>query len=579
MNVVIDTLYLRKPRIEYVSPPICEAQFSSSGGPVIILPDIARLRGPTGGRVGGRGHRFFSFNNVPGQICFQIYVAVDPTNPNSPYNLISDCIPNGSIALCSEGYYEISAINGRGQESPRSSPIAVSGGGYTIVMLPLFPHTVAYNLYKSSNGPAGPYSLYWYAFSGSSFEVCTPGCYRITAVTGDGETPPSDPTCTDFSCDTLTCPTGTGWNSLLCECIPCDLLPHPPCEPGFIWQGCSCIPDGGGGGDVTLLFGCLGDVFGDTTLAPGSFVAPCDFQFTGDLPPGITSEQDSPISANVSGTPTVGGLYRYHWTITDSLGKIAIFYYDLTTFGFTNGNPPNGATGTAYDFQFTGDGGTTPYVFSVISGSLPTGLNMDAAGHVTGTPSVAATNHFEIQIADATTPDQNICTRNYTVTIADNFCSGVPTNISDLVWTFAPGGPGNSMTGGSGTMHLDLSGAFCTQWTLTQGCTSRICNPTDADITLTWTCPWTDGGFVCASGPGNPNTIIFFMELYDVTPGSGTSNQTSRDLIVGPFTPVVLTLTLPAHSVKYIHLSWIVGVWVDTVNTATVDTDGNMTLT
>ena len=30
MNVVLDNLFLRKPRIEYVSPPICEATVNTS---------------------------------------------------------------------------------------------------------------------------------------------------------------------------------------------------------------------------------------------------------------------------------------------------------------------------------------------------------------------------------------------------------------------------------------------------------------------------------------------------------------------------------------------------------------------
>jgi len=327
MNVVLDTLYLRKPRIEYVSPPICDAIFSSSGGPVIILPDIERLKGPTGGRAGGRGKRYFSFDRYPGQICWSIYVAVDPGNPQSPYNLISECIPDGSIALCSEGYYEISAINGQGHESPRSSPIFVSGDGYTIVTLPLFPQTVAYNLYKSTGAATGPYHLYWYGFSGNSFEVCVPGCYRITAITGDGETPPSDPTCTDFTCQTLTCPPGTGWNPLLCECVPCDLTENP-CPPGFIWRpsDCSCIASGGGGGDLTDLL---------PPETPTQVNAPYDSDVTavggtgpfvwslvgGALPDGLhlDPQADGP-SVAIQGTPTVVGDFNFTILCQDVVG-------------------------------------------------------------------------------------------------------------------------------------------------------------------------------------------------------------------------------------------------------------------
>jgi len=36
MNVILDNLFLRKPRIEYVSPPICEATVNESGSGEVI---------------------------------------------------------------------------------------------------------------------------------------------------------------------------------------------------------------------------------------------------------------------------------------------------------------------------------------------------------------------------------------------------------------------------------------------------------------------------------------------------------------------------------------------------------------
>jgi hypothetical protein len=40
MNVVLDNLFLRKPRIEYVSPPICEATvITSSSGEIVTSSD------------------------------------------------------------------------------------------------------------------------------------------------------------------------------------------------------------------------------------------------------------------------------------------------------------------------------------------------------------------------------------------------------------------------------------------------------------------------------------------------------------------------------------------------------------
>jgi hypothetical protein len=37
MNSVIDNLFLRRPKLEYTSPPICEAAVEFSGSSVIVI--------------------------------------------------------------------------------------------------------------------------------------------------------------------------------------------------------------------------------------------------------------------------------------------------------------------------------------------------------------------------------------------------------------------------------------------------------------------------------------------------------------------------------------------------------------
>jgi len=84
---------------------------------------------------------------------------------------------------------------------------------------------------------------------------------------------------------------------------------------------------------------------------------------------------------------------------------------------------PNGAVGTAYNQTVTASGGTAPYVFSLSSGSLPTGLTLNGAtGAITGTPTTAGTFTFTITARDA-----NGCTgsRLYEVTIASPGCPAI----------------------------------------------------------------------------------------------------------------------------------------------------------
>ncbi len=70
-------------------------------------------------------------------------------------------------------------------------------------------------------------------------------------------------------------------------------------------------------------------------------------------------------------------------------------------FGFDDSvNPPSGQVGVAYDFTFKGRNGCPPYTFVLISGSLPGGLSMNSAGHVTGTPTGAGDATFWLELRD-----------------------------------------------------------------------------------------------------------------------------------------------------------------------------------
>lgn len=61
-----------------------------------------------------------------------------------------------------------------------------------------------------------------------------------------------------------------------------------------------------------------------------------------------------------------------------------------------------GVVGQAYSSEVMVTGGTPPYTFAVISGSLPTGLSLDPnTGAITGTPTTAATSNFVIQATDS----------------------------------------------------------------------------------------------------------------------------------------------------------------------------------
>ncbi|GFO56943.1 hypothetical protein GMSM_39500 [Geomonas sp. Red276] len=66
---------------------------------------------------------------------------------------------------------------------------------------------------------------------------------------------------------------------------------------------------------------------------------------------------------------------------------------------------PAGTVGTAYSQTLTATGGTSPYSWSIPTGTLPAGLNL-SSGVISGTPTTAGTSTFTVQVTDSSTPAQ-----------------------------------------------------------------------------------------------------------------------------------------------------------------------------
>jgi hypothetical protein len=63
---------------------------------------------------------------------------------------------------------------------------------------------------------------------------------------------------------------------------------------------------------------------------------------------------------------------------------------------------PNGSVGVPYSGAISASGGTSPYTFSLVDGTLPGGLTLNrASGSITGSPTIAATKFFWVRVTDA----------------------------------------------------------------------------------------------------------------------------------------------------------------------------------
>jgi hypothetical protein len=157
----------------------------------------------------------------------------------------------------------------------------------------------------------------------------------------------------------------------------------------------------------TLPAGTVGTAYSQQITASGG-TAPYTFTVTsGTLPAGLTLSSVGLLS----GTPTTVGSSTVTIRATDSEGcfkelvfTIAIRTEDTKTCPPITLSPatlPAGVTGVPYSQQITASGGTGPYTFLVISGTLPAGLTLSSSGLLSGTPTIESSATITIEAIDA----------------------------------------------------------------------------------------------------------------------------------------------------------------------------------
>ena len=121
----------------------------------------------------------------------------------------------------------------------------------------------------------------------------------------------------------------------------------------------------------------------------------------GSLPPGVTLNASTGL---LSGTPTTAGTYSFTVKVADSSGQSNTEAVTLTVIpgpSLSFPAPPSGWTNTVYRDTLTESGGTSPFTWSVSSGSLPSGISLNASGTLSGTPTATGTFAFTVKVTDA----------------------------------------------------------------------------------------------------------------------------------------------------------------------------------
>jgi large repetitive protein len=143
---------------------------------------------------------------------------------------------------------------------------------------------------------------------------------------------------------------------------------------------------------------------------------------SGTLPAGIT------LSAGglLAGTPTTVGSSTVTIRVTDGNGCPGTIVYTIVVAPaacpvITIAPPvlPPGKVGVAYSQQITASGGAGTPVFTMVSGTLPTGLTLSAGGLVSGTPSTVGSSIVTIRATDGNGCPADIV---YTIVVAAAAC-------------------------------------------------------------------------------------------------------------------------------------------------------------
>src|SRR5712692_3827714 len=146
--------------------------------------------------------------------------------------------------------------------------------------------------------------------------------------------------------------------------------------------------------------GIVGTTYSATLSAAGGAPPYSWSLIAGSLPTPLTL---SPSGA-ISGTPTASGFYTFTVQATDSAGQRASQAFTVSIvspFSVATTSLPNGTVGVAYSATLSATGGTPPYTWSLIAGSLPTALTLTPLGAISGTPAVPGAYTFTLQAIDS----------------------------------------------------------------------------------------------------------------------------------------------------------------------------------
>src|ERR1017187_1924797 len=210
---------------------------------------------------------------------------------------------------------------------------------------------------------------------------------------------------------------------------------------------------------TSLSGGTSGSTY-SVTLAGRGGTPPYTWTASGN-PPGLAI---NPATGVLSGIPQTAGSYLVTVVLTDAARATATAQFPLAVTSpppppvsiAPSSNLPSGIVGVAYAGYVFANGGTSPYTFSLGSGSLPDGLALSSTGMVSGTPKTPGQFSFSVVATDSAGATAS---GGFGITIQPaplNISGGPTTPVS----TGAPIAITFTGTGGVGPYRCTLSGSL-----------------------------------------------------------------------------------------------------------------------
>jgi alpha-tubulin suppressor-like RCC1 family protein len=136
--------------------------------------------------------------------------------------------------------------------------------------------------------------------------------------------------------------------------------------------------------------------------ANGSISGPTVVTYGGSATYSITANSGYTLSSVLVDGVSVGAMSSYTFSNVTANHTISATFAAIPTLSITTATLTDGYLTTTYSQTLAATGGTTPYSWTISSGTLPTGLLLaTSTGIISGTPTAAGAKTFTVQAKDA----------------------------------------------------------------------------------------------------------------------------------------------------------------------------------